>query len=300
MIGRSAYIKEVQEKCASFKSSGFWPPEPVVRPTAWIENFKNEDDRFYACRLLDNFVYFNHTLTQNLLVASFQSLPDAIRESSGTRTISEVFQKVVFTAVSGENPNVTDSGYLLCRNARQLIGIPEELFVMPEVALREAYNGTTVIFCDDFIGSGDQFISSWRRKYPLASGTPGSFEEAQALSGFKPLYLGLVSTEGGKCNIAKAVPSVGVCVCHVIDKQHTVFNIDTEPYEQAAVIKFLNKFEKHLNPGSKYMDNNSYKTTGYKNYGLLLGFEHSTPDATLPIFWSEGFDSDWVPLVKRT
>ena len=42
-----------------------------------------------------------------------------------------------------------------------------------------------------------------------------------------------------------------------------------------------------------------YVAFGYKKQGLLFAFAHSVPDATLPIFWSNGPDG-WTPLLERT
>ncbi|MGI4789714.1 MAG: phosphoribosyltransferase-like protein [Janthinobacterium lividum] len=37
---------------------------------------------------------------------------------------------------------------------------------------------------------------------------------------------------------------------------------------------------------------------GFNKLGLSLGFEHSVPDATLPIFYWE--QNGWKPLLRRT
>ena len=39
---------------------------------------------------------------------------------------------------------------------------------------------------------------------------------------------------------------------------------------------------------------------GWGNNQLLLGFQHNTPDNTLPIMWAEGDASrPWTPAFKR-
>ena len=37
---------------------------------------------------------------------------------------------------------------------------------------------------------------------------------------------------------------------------------------------------------------------GFHDLGLTIAFEHSVPDATLPIFWADG--SNWKPLYRRS
>ena len=38
---------------------------------------------------------------------------------------------------------------------------------------------------------------------------------------------------------------------------------------------------------------------GYKDGQLLIGFNHNTPDNTLPIFWYDENDINWFPIFKR-
>ena len=39
---------------------------------------------------------------------------------------------------------------------------------------------------------------------------------------------------------------------------------------------------------------------GWDNNQLLLGFQHNTPDNTLPIMWAEGdANCPWTPAFKR-
>ena len=39
-------------------------------------------------------------------------------------------------------------------------------------------------------------------------------------------------------------------------------------------------------------------TYGFNELGLTIAFQHSVPDATLPIFWS--CTADWNPLYRRS
>lgn len=300
MIRRSSYISEVKKKCESFKSAGFWPSEPTIRTTAWLDNFTSEDDKFYACRLLDNFVFFNKDLSNKLLSASFSALPDVLRNSGCTTRFVDLLKNCVFTAVNGEDPNVTDSGYHVCRNARQILNISDGMFLPPEHAIAKALDGATIIFCDDFIGSGDQFIESWQREHNVLGHGFLSFADAFNSKAFQPMYLGLVSTKAGIENINKVAPNVCVSVCHVIDKSRTLYSVGRDANEQSELEEFLTQNAQHLNPSEHYMSkSNAYKAFGYKNHGLLLGFEHSIPDATLPIFWSPGTSTEWQTLVRR-
>ncbi|MEF8720267.1 MAG: hypothetical protein V5B35_07175 [Candidatus Accumulibacter necessarius] len=284
-------INEVLAKCDVLKTAGLWPAEPRLRPRAWLGNF-DPDDRPLAACLLDKFTYYNALFTDRLFVASYQSLGDGMSKgprAPGRTLLLQSIENALFTPVRGERPNPTDSGYFLCRKARQLLGIPEEQIVETAQALAHAYSGGTVIFLDDFVGSGDQFLSTWQRN------TNGhSFQDAMVREGFVGIYVTLITTDFGLNTIHSKAPDVAVCAAHVLDKKSTVFGLNTE---YPDIHDLLKKYTPRLNPKEAYIDD-GYRLFGYKTRGLLFGFEHSIPDATLPIFWAPG-TGNWEPLIER-
>lgn len=288
-------IEEVLAKCDVLKMAGLWAAEPRLRPRAWLRNFEPQDQPL-AANLLDKFTYYNALFTDRLFLASYQSLGDGMPkgpQAPGRDLLLQSIEKALFTPVRGEKPNPTDSGYLLCRKARQLIGVPEERIVETEQALAHAYGGGPVIFLDDFVGSGDQFLSTWTRD------TQGhSFQDAMLQSGFVGIYVTLITTRLGLKMIHARAPDVAVCAAHVLDEKSTVFGLNSENAKLYSDIEeLLKKYTPRLSPKEDYMDG-SYRIFGYKTIGLMFGFEHSIPDATLPIFWSPGTDN-WEPLIER-
>lgn len=292
-------VKEVLAKCEALKQAGFWPPEPQIRPRAWINNFEKED-RAIAAYLLDKFSFYNKKLTDALFVASYNSIGDGLPKgptAPSTDTLITALDNAVFTPVTGEDPNPTDSGNLFCRNARQVLRIPEQRIVSPGKAAELAINGRTVVFLDDFIGSGDQFIKTWNRNYTAARGC--SFSSISQYSDFAAIYLTLVTTDYGLSNIQRKAPSVAVCATHTLDASSTISGLDITQQQRLCIENFLEKYAPRLRPKESYMSRNpKWLRYGYKERGLLLGFEHSVPDATLPIFWSAG-PADWEPLIER-
>lgn len=274
-----------------------WLAEPTIRPRAWIENFDN-DDKILAAQLLERFVFYNQRLTDSLLTASFYSMADGLRKGPTAPTREQLLQALpnaVFTPVSGETPNPTDSGYFLCRRTRQVLNVDEARIKNTNDALKAAAEGRPVVFVDDFIGSGDQFLATWRD-----SSTGASFETVQSHVGFTAAYVSLVGTEAGIISIGKQAPSVAVCVTHKIDNRGTLWGLQAlNPSLHSQIDSLLKKYTPRLTPQDAYMHQQQYLTYGYKHRGLFFAFEHSVPDATLPIFWCRGTNS-WEPLIERT
>jgi hypothetical protein len=289
-LRKDVFLEEVLTKCDVLKTCGVWSNEPKIRPRAWLSNFDPEDKEI-AALLLDRFIYYSDEHTNSLLLSSYHSL-------GSTNNIGLVQQlpNAKFTLVTGEVPNPTDSGYVMCRKVRQILHVPDEKIVSPEEAAKHAQAGGVVIFLDDFIGSGDQFLTTWDRKYLNGQ---LSFRDIMQNKAFLCAYVTLVTTDFGLGNIADRAPEVFVSAAHTITDKSTIKGIDLKGVSKQQLDVFLEKYARRLTPQDDYIANNPiYKKYGYKQRGLLLGFEHSIPDATLPIFWSVG-KNGWIPLVER-
>ena len=292
-------VQEVMSKCEILKRAGLWPPEPKLRPRAWLKNFDNSDAHI-AAFLLDKFTFYNKALTDALLVAAYNSIGDGMTKGpsapSGMDLVASI-SSAVLTPVRGETPNPTDSGYFLCRSARQLLHLSDSFILESDAALNHAYTGNTVIFIDDFVGSGDQFVSTWK----MVDKQGRSFADAHSKTNFTAIYVTLITTDFGLAHINNCAPSVAVCATHILERKSTIEGVmHSNPSWKNPILKFLAKYTPCLTPTEPYIANNtSYRMFGYKNRGLMFGFEHSIPDATLPIFWSPGHDN-WEPLIERT
>lgn len=291
------FIAEVLAKCDVLKRARMWPGEPRMRPRLWLRNFDDED-QVPAAALLDRFTFYSAAHTDALLIASFNALGDGRPKSPFPRRrvdLIAALDSAVFTPVLGENPDPTDSGNFLCRRTRQLV-FPTAETVVFDAALEHAYQGKPVVFIDDFVGSGDQFLSTWTRTQ-----NGRSFELAERASGFMPLYVALMSTEYGLGQIKKRAPKVAVSVTHVIGARSTLDGVNAVNASMGLLIEaLLTKYASRLTPREDYIAQNGlYRKYGYKERKLLMAFDHSVPDATLPIFWSPGH-STWEPLIERT
>jgi hypothetical protein len=290
------YVNDVLARCEALKRAGMWLSEPAMRPRAWIENFEDADKKV-AAQLLERFVFYNQRLTDSLLVASFNSIADGLSKGPSAPSrdcLLRALSNAIFTPVSGETPNPTDSGNFLCRLTRQILKVDEAQIKATPAALVAAAGGSPIVFVDDFIGSGDQFLSTWRD-----SSTGTSFEAIHSKTGFCAIYVSLVGIDTGIARIATEAPTVAVCVAHSVDKRGTLWGIKiSNPllYQQIETILF--KYALRLKPLDSYMNQDNYLAYGYKTRGLFFAFEHSVPDATLPIFWCRGTDN-WEPLIER-
>jgi hypothetical protein len=249
--------------------------------------------------LLDHFVFFGSEATNYMLASTLRRLAAHVRDYRGRDALERFTRNAVFTPVLGEDPNPTDSGALFCRKVRQVLGIPDTRFVSLSRAYELAASGVPVIFLDDFIGSGDQMASTWERD--VAAGR--NFRGLASSSRVDATYLALVGTASGCRRLADDHPELRLSVAHILDQGHSVFGIPSNPLRPdlddmpTRVDQLLQKYQSALQL-PPYLSTVQEKKYGYSKLGLLLAFEHSVPDASLPLIWAGG-PNGWTPLARR-
>lgn len=292
------------EKCTNFVNFQIWPLKSELNPELWLQNFYLGEQE-HAHHLLNAFMYYSEQLTNQLFLTAFQNISGLLRPpSSDFKASQESWQRfnqeLIVTYVTGEQPSPTDSGQLFSRKARQILEVAEEQIFDPAFALAEAkrFPSRPIVFVDDFVGSGNQFGDTWNRNYQVA-GSQYSFRR-HATDHPKTLffYSPAIATSCGLENINKAAPQVVVSAGNVLPPENNAVSAASNvwPKRMAATGP---QFIKDVSNRAGIPDLNGKvgDWRGFNKLGLCLAFSHSTPDATLPIFYWEA--NGWNPLVRR-
>jgi len=285
-------------KCDHFVDIQLWPLKSRLDPRRWLANFKPEEMPF-AISLLHSFLYFSEPLMDQMLTAAFQDLSRLIRNpdeaySASVARWQNFVDSVIITCVRGENPNATDSGLKFLRMARQVLGINENRILSLEDTLTflEAGNLRPIVFLDDFVGSGQQFLTTWNRPVLLTNRKRISFDEiASGNPGLRFYYCPLICTETGRRNIRIDCPRIILNPAHILPDCYNALADDSVLWRQDM-----------REPGRQFIESVSTRIgipdwRGFNGLGLALAFEHSVPDATLPMFHWKG--NGWNPLIER-
>jgi hypothetical protein len=278
-----------------------WEPSKI-KPEDWLENFDSVELP-YALQMLHRFVFYPDHLTDELLASAFHQISGLSarkRTFSDAKSVWNSFcREVVLTYVEGEEPDPTDSGYTFARKARQFLGIQD--IRRPEDVVKLLWLGPPrpVVFVDDFVGSGNQFIETWERPVEVESGVFTSFAHLSALSKFgEAFYCNAVSTAVGKERIERRCPDLLVFAGNVISSESSFISKETRQWPaplRNVAAKFIESLKDRV--GYREDDGGEDDWGGFHHLGLGLAFEHSTPDATLPVFRSER--NGWRHLVRK-
>jgi len=296
LIDRYAYFVKVQL-------------HPVGRldPDGWLQNFTPEEEE-HALHLLWAFVYLPTRMVRELFVAAFRDISRDVVTAAGPldlarREWSAFVDSAIFVGVTGEDPNPTDSRYIFLRLARDALGVGEDRVQEPDDALSLllASPGRPVVFVDDFVGSGSQFVTMWRRPYGLASVSESvSFDQVAAfLPRARFYYCPLVCTEMGRQTIVDHCPRVSLLPAHLIGDEYSALTPRSRVWPEAlrpSAMGFLAQVSERA--GIPDLNGGVGDWRGFRRLGLTIGFEHGVPDATLPLFtWTQ---NGWRPLVMPT
>ncbi|CAH0150191.1 hypothetical protein [Roseomonas sp. CECT 9278] len=282
-----------------------WPPEARVDPRRWLGNFRNDADAVYAHHLLNGFTYLSGAMTAEVFSAGFHSLSSRCAQSAAdfptaARLWRSFCDSLIITHVTGEQPNPSDSGAIFVRMMRTVVGLREEQLFPPDGALAEATATPSrpVLFVDDFVGSGNQFVDTWKRSYSIGATTTSFKALAHASPSTEFFYCPAICTAFGARNIRTKCPAVHLSPGHLLPPEYSALHPasviwpDDMRAEGAAFIERTSRAAGIPDLGGQVDD---YR--GFNRLGLTLAFSHSVPDATLPLFYWEG--NGWHPLVRR-
>lgn len=290
--------------CDSLVDLHAWHPTKLD-PRAWLSNFKASDAPL-AMALLSRFTFYSDQLVDQLFRAAFQGLSNVQNNSwkvfgEAQSDWANFCTNAIVTMVQGEQPNPSDSGWLFARKARQILGFDEQQLMAPADALSAVLNGHggAVIFVDDFVGSGEQFVRTWRRRFETAHHGQVTFADAALTnSDAKFFYCNAMTTMLGRERIAREVPCVEVSAGNIVPYDHSLASPSSVLWPTSLRddgIAMVERVSKALGYSDSFGDQNDWQ--GFHRLGLGLAFEHSVPDASLPIFYSER--NNWKPLVRR-
>lgn len=277
----------------------------------WVKQFAQsngieDDEQLHALFLLSNFTYFGQAEIRELLRSLYRDLYKSpivrtIRKANADVRdkgfLEEEFRKVLRNTRFLGIGNPSESGSHLLYYFRQENRLAKTLFINSHRIFARDGERMKVrspeishyIFIDDLCGSGTQ-ASQYSEDIlkPLKDGAPDA----------KVFYLVLFATKEGldavrALNRFDQVSAVfeldGSFQC--LEPMSRIFKSEAKPFVREKVRGTCEKYGTQLWPEHPL---------GYKGGQLLIGFNHNTPDNTLPIFWKDQEGTPpWTPIFRR-
>lgn len=300
-FGNEKFCMECCDKLTALQA---WPFSKI-NVEQWLSNF-DVADRKFALHMVSQFIYLNDQVVDAQFLSAFQNLSNLkltgwAKFEDAKRSWNNFLNQCLIVPVQGEAPNPSDSGYTFARKARQILRIPEDQLVDLDeaIASMNAGGNQPLVFVDDFVGSGEQFTKTLARTSKRADITGKSISNLLLTRPNQPIYYCNVSmTEKGAGRIATDYPKVILSSGNLLGQDYSWVSDLGRMWPDDCRREGIAVIERYSKDIGYYDDNGSESDwRGFHCLGLGIAFEHSTPDASLPLFFSER--SGWKPLVMR-
>lgn len=249
--------------------SGYRQDVTSERIESWLDQFE-KTDKDTAVRVLDCVDFIAHEGIESAFSTALTNLPGWDRAET-SRTGKWRF--VAYSTSAGE------SGDTMLHRFRRVNGLGRNtyspLFVHMSQLLSEDLNTEdTVVFVDDFSGSGTQVCRFWPELQELLPGNPTT-------------YLVLVAASTEAINRIQTETSL---------KLHFKIQLDEEDNIFSTKCKYFNEFEQEtLLKYCMVADKNRPK--GFSDCGLVIVFAHDCPNNSIPILHKNHYR--WEGLFAR-
>lgn len=301
-IDVEALERIVIDKCENFVQMGLWPAGDTITYKRWLANFSTEDKEM-ALYLLNAFTYYNKDFCVALLKAAIVDISRRTLDNSSFRTSKtqwiSFLSKTIFVPATGESRNITDSGVNLSSYLRRTLKISETQILTVDDLYSASYKGflessyDNVIFFDDLIGSGNQFITMFNDEFEKDTDLLDSVGKRCKTLNLKPFYCVMMGTRYGIERINNRCPEVELSCAHIITPSDS-------PYHEECSIWPSRLKENSLNFLTRAAEKAGIKESemrGYHNLGLVIAFEWTIPDCTIPIFSTK--NPNWSALMEK-
>ena len=134
------YTRSIFDRSRSLIAYNLWSGLPLHRLNAWIQNFKTEEEQYFAAKVLDALIYRPKAQTVALMQQLFQrTLPDLQRTKGLCNSLSTIYTNlqnddepnIRIVPVSPPDEAPIKSGAFVGRYARRSLGFKANWIVSP-------------------------------------------------------------------------------------------------------------------------------------------------------------------------
>lgn len=279
---------EVYDRCLALIDLGYWTRIDKSILDDWLDNFTNEEEKFFASQILFHFKFRNNKAITSMFNQIIQVLlPQKLEElniykinsiSEWEKTLStgnkDLFELPFRFSTINKKGAIGESGDALFRLMAQKNILNKKLgrfidSIKPECKV--------VILIDDITGSGGQFIDFFNRYKE-------SFNQFEYI-----IYAPLVAHIEAIDKLTNLDNRIHIITSEILKKEESFYKIFDENNSNEEYIEFTNKIIKQKGLNIKF-------PFGYSNQAILYGLELSTPNNNHSFIYH---DIKWYPLIRR-
>jgi hypothetical protein len=290
------FVEESFSKSRSYIETGIWEGLDKTRLNRWISQFETHENKILCSFILESITYRTDSQLKGMLYHALEkTIPQALREknydfsSSHLVEILRDYKKkakhkpISIVPVIRTIDPPTKSGPLVARLLKRHTRVNDQFLKWPwEV---DNLENTVVIFIDDFVGTGNQFIEFFKSRV--------KFDESNAY-----IYVPLAAHVDGIKRISDELPQVLIRPVETISDENNFFNSIALRYNLsvAQIDELHDIYSKFLKFSGLHKLRKSMHY-GFNRFSLCYCFQHAVPNASLPLIW--GHSPRFSPLLER-
>lgn len=290
----STFVQAIEADVSRLISQQLWPVERA-RFDGWYGQFGSREERFFAATLLHRISirtkkqFSAAMLTLYRGSVSHHLYPQEDDLYLVRQLCGRTDPKLRLVPVLRKIDPPTKSGVVVLRRLQRLLHMKSSWLAWPWQARDLLEDGTIerVVFVDDFLGSGSQFndfFNEWGFSKLLKAGNM--------------LYAPVAAHVKGIEALVAAHKDLQVTASEILDSECGFFS-------DGAWLSMCRGDLSSVDAKAWYLDFAESRRLIPKDIGplgvgelaLTYGFEHATPNNSLPALWYSG--ADWCPLLER-
>lgn len=289
-----------------FSNAAIWPQQPWdIDHQGWLGNFSGSHDRSIAANLLDSYLLISSAQAEKMLLSAFHALAPLQGDMFASDPTEyqqdwNEFRATIAVTFPARRNDPGGSGHMFARTARTFVHDRATQLFTPESLVESLASGSEsrpVVFVDDFAGSGDQFVATWRRVHRLPDNSTHSFASLAAEGAISQIFfIPPIATVSAKKTLRELAPEVRLMPAHLLPTRYSA----TSPTTSLVSPELRDDLHDFLVRHAEKAGYSKEHVYGYNDGGLALSFEHGTPDNTLPVFnGGRSRPSTWRPLRSK-
>ncbi|GGB86450.1 hypothetical protein GCM10011352_10440 [Marinobacterium zhoushanense] len=286
------YIDKIKKRCDSLIRSQIWNGIDRNKLNRWLSSFKNPEERYLAAFILDNLTFRSESQTKAMIFQIIlRKIPQLLQEEEyfskyrdkWPETLTKSGTPIRLVPVLRKNDGPYKSGQIVSREYITQVGVNKRIIISPDQIDKSIKDGAKLfIFIDDFLGTGNQFSEFYEENQKIIE-----------VNNITTLYVPLAAHEYGVEKVKSKFPNLRLAASEILSENNGLFFSDNGMLPDnintcdAAKALYLSISQSLLGTGFSM-------PLGYEDLSLTYGFNHATPNATLPLLWSDKIENHFL------